>query len=310
MQYTKIHAERLGRSDCSQCSIRGTALFADLQHEDFEQARGQIEDLQLKADAYLYHMGSAADAVFSLRSGVVKLVRYSPEGQQRVVRVLKAGDIVGLEALVSGAYGNAAQALTDIQLCRIPLPLLQTLEEAHPILRHRIMQQWHVALDKADSWLAELAGGQAPARTRLARLMLQLRVSEKAPSNCGVVGKMGKASKGESANSAAHNAANHAAQHATSTPAHRIVRMSLDDYSATLGLTIETVSRVLAVWQREGIVQRETGNRRYYTADIARLRAEAGLVDAEPVKAAVKPSRTRKVAAATHNDDTQEVAAA
>ena len=170
-----IHIESAwqGTSDCRQCGIRDMVLFADLNEQDFGQIHTPIDDLHFAQDAVLFHEAGQAQGVFTLRKGLVKLVRTTADGRERIVRVLRQGDVIGIEALVTGRYDTEAVAMTDIRVCRIPLSVLHHLSTHSPRLHGRLMQKWQQALKDADDWLAELNFGTA--RQRVAGLALKMR---------------------------------------------------------------------------------------------------------------------------------------
>lgn len=109
----------------------------------------------------------------TIRSGMVKLVRNISDGRERIVRILRQGDVVGLEAIATGQYSNEAVALTDLSVCRIPIQLIQQLSTTSPRLHKRLTTQWQSALQSADDWIADLNFGSA--RRRVAQLILKMR---------------------------------------------------------------------------------------------------------------------------------------
>ena len=153
-----------GTSDCRSCGIREMVLFADLNEEDFKLIHAPIDDLVYQTEQVLYNELDKALGVFTLRSGMVKLVRVTSDGRSRVVRVLFPGDVVGLEALATGRYDSQAVALTEVSLCRIPLEVMQQLGSNSPRLHRKLMEKWQSALKLADDWLAELNFGTAKQR--------------------------------------------------------------------------------------------------------------------------------------------------
>src|SRR5690606_19596343 len=77
-----------GTADCRRCGIRDMVLFADLHDEDFNLIHAPIDDLEFQAGRSLVRLGETATSLYSLRSGMVKLVRNTVDGRQRIVRVL------------------------------------------------------------------------------------------------------------------------------------------------------------------------------------------------------------------------------
>jgi CRP-like cAMP-binding protein len=139
-------------------------LFADLNEEDFNLIHAPIDDLVYQPGQALYEASDQAVGVFTLRKGMVKLVRVTADGRERVVRVLFPGDVVGLEALATGRYDSQAVALSEVSLCRIPLEVMHQLGANSPRLHRKLMEKWQSALKLADDWLAELNFGSARQR--------------------------------------------------------------------------------------------------------------------------------------------------
>ena len=153
-----------GTSDCRNCGIRDMVLFADLNEQDFNLIHAPIDDLVYQPGQTLYDESDKALGVFTLRKGMVKLVRVTADGRERVVRVLFPGDVVGLEALATGHYDSQAVALSEVSVCRIPLEVMHQLGANSPRLHRKLMEKWQSALKLADDWLAELNFGTAKQR--------------------------------------------------------------------------------------------------------------------------------------------------
>lgn len=162
-----------GTSDCRNCGIRDMVLFADLNEHDFGMIHAPIDDLEFKQGEMLYDEGRIANGIFTLRTGMIKLVRVTADGRQRIVRVLRPGDVVGLEALAATHYDSQAMALTDVSVCRIPVEVIHKLGANSHRLHLKLMQKWQQTLKDADDWLADLNFGTA--RQRVSNLILKMR---------------------------------------------------------------------------------------------------------------------------------------
>lgn len=162
-----------GTADCKSCGIRDMVLFADLNEQDFNLIHAPIDDLVYQVGTALYAEAAPAHSVFTLRSGLIKLVRSTPDGRQRVLRVLRPGDVIGIEALAGARYDSEAVALTEVSVCRIPVDVIHRLAQNSPRLHLRLLQKWQAALREADDWLAALNFGTA--RQRVANFVLKMR---------------------------------------------------------------------------------------------------------------------------------------
>lgn len=163
---TGTHTER-----CRSCGIRDSVLFADLRQEDFALIHEPIDETRYDVGAVLYRTGEPAAAAFTLREGLVKLVRYLPDGTQRIVRLLTRGDVAGLETMLDKNYEHTAIVLEPVEACRIPTGVLRRLNRETPRLHRQLMARWQKALSTADAWITELSTG--PSRERVARLLLR-----------------------------------------------------------------------------------------------------------------------------------------
>ena len=231
-----------GTADCRNCGIRDMVLFADLKEEDFSLIHAPIDDLEFGPGDSLQRMGDPASSLMTLRVGMVKLVRNMPDGRQRIVRVLRSGDVLGLEALFSSTYECEAVALTGVKVCRLPVEVIQRLNQETPRLHQRLMGKWHQSLKEADDWLADLNFGNA--RQRLGGLVLKMRAHAMAGSGL----------PGAAADSGV------------------VTLFSREDMGAMLDLKLETVSRTLNAFIREGLLEpMDRQGRAYRVLDEARL---------------------------------------
>lgn len=161
-----------GNADCQSCGIRDLVLFADLNEDDFSLIHLPIDDMDFESGSVLYSAGAEGDFIYTIRSGLLKLVQYLPDGTQRIVRLLKRGATAGLEATLRQPYEHTAIALQAVVVCRIPRLVVDRLSRETPRLHAQLMQRWYQSLRQADEWLTELSTGKAS--QRLARLLLHL----------------------------------------------------------------------------------------------------------------------------------------
>jgi CRP-like cAMP-binding protein len=162
-----------GTSDCQSCGIRAMVLFSDLNQKDFESIHTPIDDLEYRAGHSLYRERDQAQNLFTIRSGTVKLLRMTGDGQQRILRLLRPGDVAGLESLTSPTFESEAVAMTSVTVCRIPVGVIHDLSQRSPRLHAQLMKQWHQAVKQADDWLSDINFGTASRRVR--QFILKMR---------------------------------------------------------------------------------------------------------------------------------------
>ena len=185
VNHTANHVFRPDLARCRDCGVRKFALFNNLTDEDFKLVHMPVEDIALAKRDILYNAGDLAQSIYTLRSGLIKLVHYLPDGNQRVVRLVRPGGTIGLEAIVSECFTHHAEAIQDSRLCRIPIAVIEKLDSESPRLHKQVLNRWHQAVMDSDNWLTQMSTGTA--RERVARLCLFLNDSE--TGNCQLPGR-------------------------------------------------------------------------------------------------------------------------
>lgn len=161
-----------GEADCLHCNLRSSVLFAGLEEADFECIHRPIDEVTLVPQTLLYRAGDPGHAVFTVRSGLLKLVQYLSDGTQRIVRLVHGTDVTGLEALLGQPYQHDAVVLQEASVCRLPIDVVRQLDRDNPRLHTELMNRWQRALNEADAWVTQMSTGTA--RQRVARLLLRL----------------------------------------------------------------------------------------------------------------------------------------
>jgi CRP/FNR family transcriptional regulator len=161
-----------GNTDCRNCLIRSSALFSGLTEQDFDQMHEPVEQVDMKPGQVLYKVGDSGHHLFTVRSGLLKLVQYLPDGTQRIVRLVRSTDVLGLEVLVGQHYEHEAVVLRASELCRYPKEAVTRISQSNPTLHKDLMTRWQKALTDADAWLTQLSTGSA--KKRMANLLLRL----------------------------------------------------------------------------------------------------------------------------------------
>jgi len=156
-------------ADCRRCAIRGQALFSPLRGSDLGRSLDPIRSATLPAGSILYAEGGTAQAIYTVRRGLVKLVKQTPEGTKRIVRLLGPGAAVGLEGLRQGVYWHDAITMGQTGLCCLPFQVIDQLQLQNAQLVDRLLTQWEKYVEYADRWITELSTGVV--RSRVNRLM-------------------------------------------------------------------------------------------------------------------------------------------
>jgi len=164
--------EWIGRAKCAACDVRNFVLFSGLSVREMDSILQPIDNLRAPQNSVLYEQGAAAPNLYTLRHGLIKLKVDLPNGGQRIVRLLRPGDVAGMETLVGDRYHHTAIALQDADVCRIPREVVMQLDKTSPSVHQALQQRWQRSIDQADHFIVALSTG--PAEARMARLLITL----------------------------------------------------------------------------------------------------------------------------------------
>ena len=178
MNETPIKVSWEGPQRCEHCGIRDLVLFSALKNEDFAIIHEQIDAHRYEKGEFLYREGEPANHVFTVREGVVKLVHYSENGDESIVRLLKRGDVTGLESLTGQTYQQTAIVIDNVLTCRITKTVINKLSQKLPHFKQELFKRWQNSVDEARAWLTELRTGSKT--SRIAQLLLRLAQDEPA----------------------------------------------------------------------------------------------------------------------------------
>jgi CRP-like cAMP-binding protein len=230
MKMTDFRSDLLRMARCNSCGIRELSLFSSMTDEDFGHIHHSIDELEFAPGAPLFRQGVDGRHLFTVRKGMVKINRIRQNGEQRIMRILRPGDVGGLEAVVGSHYEYDGIALDTVLVCRIPVEVIRQLDCESPRLHQNLLEKLHKTIVEADEWMAELTTGSA--RARLARLILKMRN----PCNPDLT-----------------------------------TLFSREDIGSMLCMTMETASRTINAFQREGKITSLDASGRHYRVNAVAL---------------------------------------
>ena len=210
------------------CEAGGTGVpaFAQVRHQHRYLARQT-----------LYHEETPALGLYVLCHGRIKVSRADGNGREQILRLVDPGGVLGEEVLIEGArYVGTARALEDSLAAFVAREDLLRLLRTHDGLGVSLLFHLARELVSIQTHLTRVA--LADARSRLATLLLDL---------CGRYGQPGRG--GDPAHMAMGQASGLGVQIA--------LNLSRSELAAMVGLTPETVMRLLSEFREEGILRTE-----------------------------------------------------
>jgi CRP/FNR family transcriptional regulator len=232
---------------CSTCPLHDICLPTGLDAGEMQQLDSLIDEhRRVGRDGILYRMNDPFTTLYAIRFGQFKTYQLTAAGEERITGFHMAGEFLGMDAISRDRHQCYASALEDSEVCGIPFARLEHLFIEMPVLLrhfHRMMSS-EITRDQSSM----LALGNMNAEQRFALFLLNLSSRHKA--------------RGYSATSFG-------------------LRMSREEIGNYLGLTIESISRLMSRFKREGRIN--VTNREIELIDMHYLQ-QLGTGDVKPAK--------------------------
>lgn len=203
-------------------AMRDWSLTAGLAR-DVADALGDATNVRaVRRHEIVVREGETADRLFFVMDGAFVVEKRVHRGGAQVTGFLFEGDLIGV--VHGDRYTYSVRALVDGRLGVLPRPSFEAICERHPALQHAILRHASNELAAAQDHLMTL--GRKSARERVASFLLGLqRRSQLRGGHAGM-------------------------------PLWLPMRRS--DIADHLGLTLETVSRVMSELKRDGVIRADT----------------------------------------------------
>jgi len=209
-------------------------FFDETVLEEQEALLASVTSHTYQPGDVLYQNEGDSKLLFIIRQGLVKLLAYLPNGRTRIVRMHKRGSLIGFDGLMDQSHGHTAVAVDEVSVFQIPHTELLRWKEDEPQLYAQLLEKWYEYLSYADTWITDFSTGNV--KGRVARL---IRFLSRFDSETGP----------------------------------QIVELlTTDEMSEILGVTPESVSRVVAEFKREEILcPIENNSEALFTCDQKKL---------------------------------------
>lgn len=175
---------------------------------------------RVKQGEALFTNGETFTSLYAIRTGFFKTCVISEDGREQVTGFQMAGEIIGMDGIVSDHHNCSAVALEDAEVCVMPFSDIENLSRELPGLQrhvHKIMSREIVRENGVMMLL-----GNMRAEERLAAFLLNLvqRLHARGLSQSEL-----------------------------------ILRMTREEIGSYLGLKLETVSRAFSKFSEDGIIE-------------------------------------------------------
>ncbi|GAA4886789.1 FNR family transcription factor [Ferrimonas pelagia] len=206
---------------CQNCSMSELCIPFTLSSSELDKLDAIIERKRpIHKGDLLFQSGQPLKSLFAIRSGSIKSYTITESGDEQITAFHLAGDVVGFDGIHGQSHQSFAQALETSMVCEIPFDMLDKLSATMPSLRHQIFRLMSNEIMGDQDMILLLS--KKSAEQRLAAFLGSLAHR---------FGSRGFSSK-----------------------EYRLT-MTRGDIGNYLGLTVETISRLLGRFQKSQLIE-------------------------------------------------------
>ena len=210
-----------GNISCATCGLSSLCIPRGLNEREVHQLDKLIDhNRHYERNNYLYQSGETMQAVYAVRSGSFKIKTSNSDGTEQVLGFYFPGDLIGLEGFANQQHSCDVVALESASVCRLSSADLDLYCGKIPNLRRELMLLLGREITNSNRML--LALGKMTAEEKIAAFLVDTSYSF---SQRGF----------------------------SSTELN--LTMSRHDIANYLGITIETVSRLLSRMQKSKLIE-------------------------------------------------------
>ena len=160
-------------------------LLKHLPPEDMEKLAGLVHSRTYKNNQPMFLKGDPASGMMAVARGRVRIVTYSAEGKEVVLRVIGAGEVFGEIALIDGGERTAdAIAMGETEVLILERSSFRPYLESNPALCIKLLEIMCERLRSTSEQLEDFSF--LDLETRLAKRLLALAESHGEESKGGV----------------------------------------------------------------------------------------------------------------------------
>lgn len=215
---TSLSCETMKGTLCENCQVHGIAICASLDEAMLRELDNITQDKKLDTNQILVQEGDIKKYVFTLRSGMLRLVSTLFDGRRQISGFIMPGEFIGL--IAEDYYTQTIEAVIPSSLCVFPRSELEQMMGLYPQIRDRLLDMTRKSLSRSRE--NQLLLGRLTPIEKMANFLL---MTSRRATESGLM----------------------------DNPVNLV--MSRSDIADHLGLTIETVSRCFSKLKTQGIIK-------------------------------------------------------
>ena len=222
-RHAAVVAIREFKTHCNACSMRELCLPVGLDSDALQEVDAMVTgQRRVKKGEKLFSAGQPFTALYAIRLGSCKTTILAEDGREQITGYHMLGDIIGLDGIGTAHHVCEAVALEDTEACALPFEHLERLARTFPRLQHTLHQFLSRDIGREQNMMLTLGGARAEERLAAFLLNLSDRYRRRGYSSTEFV-----------------------------------LRMTREEIGSYLGLKLETISRLLSRFQKEGLLHTE-----------------------------------------------------
>lgn len=158
---------------CEQCIARQLSDLKALKKDELIKLAEVKKSIQIKKGEAIFGEGEHIKGVFCIKSGVGKLSKLNSNGKDQIVKLVKAGEMLGQRSIITEEATNlSAIALEDMEVCFVPQKEILGFFNENNEFSMNVMKTMCNDLKLSNEHVVEMA--QKTVKERLAILLLHL----------------------------------------------------------------------------------------------------------------------------------------
>ncbi len=205
---------------CQSCSISQLCLPFTLNNNELNTLDDIIDRKRpIHKGDKIYTDGQELNCLFAIRSGTFKTFTINEQGEEQITGFHLAGDLLGFDAIADSEHKSFAQALETSMVCEIPYDSLDLLSNTMPKLKKQILRLMSNEIRSDQEMLTLL--NRKNAEQRVATFLVNLSDRYHARGLSSIEYRL---------------------------------TMTRSDIGNYIGLTVETISRLLNRFHKNGLI--------------------------------------------------------
>ncbi|MBT6325774.1 MAG: Crp/Fnr family transcriptional regulator [Bdellovibrionales bacterium] len=161
---------------CDECPSKGEGIFCELEKASLDEVNRQKITNVFKKGQTLFVEGTPPYGLYCVSEGNIKVTKSGVNGKDSIVRIAKAGDVIGHRSIFTDQFYSAtATAMEDTKVCFIDKKYILNLVKREPSVACNLVSKLGRDLGLSEEKVASFT--QQNVFERLAKVLLLLKES-------------------------------------------------------------------------------------------------------------------------------------